>query len=153
MYIFLCFIKILLATAIFVLVLLEQQTTCRKCVHRCVSLSRVSSIIWTYSTYFNSLLTVVFLLKASRLPLTIGISFGALVLCAVVMVVVLYKKRQRRVQRTQETDGNYSCWHKIADVRRINLLILSSGQMMLFISLDLYSAGFGRFGEFRASIW
>jgi hydrogenase-4 membrane subunit HyfE len=102
-------LKYSMATAIFVLVLLEQQTTCPKCVHRCVSLSKVSSIIWTYSTYFNSLLTVVFLLKASRLPLTIGISFAALVLCAVVMVVVLYKKRQRHVQRTQETDGNYSC--------------------------------------------
>ncbi|CAB4012910.1 neurogenic locus notch homolog 1-like isoform X3, partial [Paramuricea clavata] len=42
--------------------------------------------------------------KASRLPLTIGISFAALVLCAVVMVIVLYKKRQRHFQRMQETE-------------------------------------------------
>ena len=41
-YLYSVLLKYSMTTAIFVLVLLEQQTTCRKCVHRCVNIAQQS---------------------------------------------------------------------------------------------------------------
>ncbi len=47
------------------------------------------------------------------MPLAVGLSFAAVMLCAVVMVIVLLVKRRRHLQR-QESRGKYLLTYKMA---------------------------------------